>query len=173
MRAPQSPDVDRRGHARAVVRDVEVGNHLRNLFQGCDVPPFQVRASDYGSRYGLVAQVEALFDGRDLDVLHLDNGVRQCRSGVFRQRGGGTYAHGVQEYARRQKDDMDRLADHRIVRTAKTAQTVESVGFLRFRRSAAFAFTAIVRGQRNDIPIVFATLIYEECGCRFRPRSPC
>ena len=58
-------------------------------------------------------------------------------------------------------------------RTAKTAQTVESVGFLRFRRSAAFAFTAIVRGQRNDIPIVFATLIYEECGCRFRPRSPC
>ena len=115
----QSPDVDRRGHARAVVRDVEVGNHLRNLFQGCDVPPFQVRASDYGSRYGLVAQVEALFDGRDLDVLHLDNGVRQCRSGVFRQRGGGTYAHGVQEYARRQKDDMDRLADHRIVSNGK------------------------------------------------------
>ena len=38
---------------------------------------------------------------------------------TLRQRGGGTYAHGVQEYARRQKDDMDRLADHRIVSNGK------------------------------------------------------
>lgn len=49
---PEPADVDRRGHARPVVGDVEVGDVLREVFQGVDMPPFDGAAADDGCRHG-------------------------------------------------------------------------------------------------------------------------
>ena len=76
---PEPADVDRRGHARPVVGDVEVGDVLREVFQGVDMPPFDGAAADDGCRHGLRAQHHALFDGRYLYLVHHDHRVGRLR----------------------------------------------------------------------------------------------
>ena len=81
---PEPADVDRRGHARPVVGDVEVGDVLREVFQGVDMPPFDGAAADDGCRHGLRAQHHALFDGRYLYLVHHDHRVDARGVGLAR-----------------------------------------------------------------------------------------
>ena len=83
---PEPADVDRRGHARPVVGDVEVGDVLREVFQGVDMPPFDGAAADDGCRHGLRAQHHALFDGRYLYLVHHDHRVDARGVGLARVR---------------------------------------------------------------------------------------
>lgn len=75
----EAPHVDRRGHARTVVRSVEVGNRLREVFHRPDAAPFDGAAADDRRRDGLRTQHEALFDGRHLHLVHHDHRVGRLR----------------------------------------------------------------------------------------------
>ena len=75
----EAPHVDRRGHARTVVRSVEVGNRLREVFHRPDASPFDGAAADDRRRDGLRTQHEALFDGRHLHLVHHDHRVGRLR----------------------------------------------------------------------------------------------
>ena len=79
----ETAHVDRRGHARAVVGDVEVGNALRKLLDGVDVLLCDGPAAEDGGGHGLRAQRGALLDGGDLHVVDHDCGVD---GGVFFRR---------------------------------------------------------------------------------------
>ena len=75
----ESPDVDRRGHARAVVGGEEVGDLLGEVFQCADALPFDGAAADNRRRDGLRPQDHALLDGRHLHLVHHDHGIRRGR----------------------------------------------------------------------------------------------
>ena len=96
---PEAPHVDRRGHARPIVRDMEIGNRLREVFQRPDVPAFDGAAADDRRRNGLRPQYEPLFDGCHLHFVHHDH-----RVGRFRARrlpaGGAACGRGGQQQER-------------------------------------------------------------------------
>ena len=89
---PEAPHVDRRGHARPVVRGVEVGNRLRELLQRPDAAAPDGAAADDRRRDGLRPQDEPLLDGRHLHLVHHDHRIGRLvllpAGGAARGRGG-------------------------------------------------------------------------------------
>lgn len=83
----QAAHVDRRGHARTVVGDVEIGNELRELLDGGDAAPLDRLASHDRGRDGAVAQRKSLFDRRHLHVVHHYGRVDRLRCFVVRAHG--------------------------------------------------------------------------------------
>ena len=96
---PESPYVDRRGHARTVVRGVEVGNRLREVLHRPDAAPFDGAAADDRRRDGLRAQHQSLFDGRHLHLVHHDHrvGCLRVRRRAVAARGAGRGRGGQQQ----------------------------------------------------------------------------
>ena len=83
----QAAHVDRRGHARTVVGDVEIGNELRELLDGGDAAPLDRLASHDRGRDGAVVQRKSLFDRRHLHVVHHYGRVDRLRCFVVRAHG--------------------------------------------------------------------------------------
>lgn len=106
---PEPADVDRRGHARSVVGDVEVGDVLREVFQGVDMPPFDGAAADDGCRHGLRAQHHALLDGRYLHLVHHDHRVGRLR---VRRRAVAARGAGRGRGGQQQQEYDERFAVH-------------------------------------------------------------
>ena len=105
---PEPPHVDRRGHARPVVRGVEVRHGERDLLQGRDASARDGPAAEDRRCHGRRPQHRALLDGRHLYAVDRDR-----RVGTFRVRFVGGNAPPRDRKAQQQQE-KDRAEGHRV-----------------------------------------------------------